>query len=52
LVKSKSEARRLIEQGGVKVDGRAIQDGSARLEFKREAVVQVGKRKFVRVTRE
>ncbi len=52
LVKSKSEARRLIGQGGVKVDGRAIEDGSARLEFKGEVVVQVGKRKFVRVTRE
>jgi tyrosyl-tRNA synthetase len=51
LVKSKSEARRLIEQGGLKVDGRTVEDVSARLEFKDEAVVQVGKRKFVRVTR-
>ena len=51
LVKSKSEARRLIEQGGLKLDGRTVEDVSARLEFKEEAVVQVGKRKFVRVTR-
>lgn len=51
LVKSKSEARRLIEQGGLKVDGRTVEDVSARLEFKEETVVQVGKRKFVRVTR-
>lgn len=51
LVKSKSEARRLIEQGGLKIDGRTIEGVSARLEFKGEAVVQVGKRKFVRVTR-
>jgi len=51
LVKSKSEARRLIEQGGLRVAGRTVEDVSARLEFKGEAVVQVGKRKFVRVTR-
>lgn len=51
LVKSKSEARRLIEQNGLKVDGRTVEDVNARLEFKDEAVVQVGKRKFVRVTR-
>jgi len=49
LVKSKSEARRLIEQKGVKVDGQAVEDVSARLSFTGEAVVQVGKRKFVKV---
>jgi tyrosyl-tRNA synthetase len=51
LVKSKSEARRLIEQNGVKVSGRTVEDVSARLDFAGEAVVQVGKRKFVRVVR-
>jgi tyrosyl-tRNA synthetase len=50
LVKSKSEARRLIEQKGVKVDGQAIDDINARLEFSGAAIIQVGKRKFVRVT--
>jgi tyrosyl-tRNA synthetase len=49
LAKSKSEARRLIEQKGVKVDGQVIEDINARLEFVDEAVIQVGKRKFVRV---
>jgi tyrosyl-tRNA synthetase len=52
LVKSKSEARRLIEQGGVKADGRTVEDVNARLSLSGEAVVQVGKRKFVRVIRE
>jgi tyrosyl-tRNA synthetase len=51
LAKSKSEARRLIEQKGVKVDGQAIEDINARLEFSEEAVIQVGKRKFVRAKR-
>ena len=51
LVKSKSEARRLIEQGGLKVDGRTMADVGARLGVKDEAVVQVGKRTFVKVVK-
>lgn len=52
LVSSKNEARRLIAQSGVRVDGRVVDDINARLIFLAEGVVQVGKRKFVRVTRE
>jgi tyrosyl-tRNA synthetase len=52
LVKSKSEARRLIQQNGVKLDGRVVGDVNTRLGSANEAIVQVGKRKFVRVTRE
>lgn len=51
LVKSKSEARRLIQQGGVKLGGRPVDDINARLSFGTEAVVQIGKRRFVRVSR-
>lgn len=51
LVKSRSEARRLMEQNGVKVDGKAVADLSARLTVEKEAVVQVGKRTFVRAVR-
>jgi tyrosyl-tRNA synthetase len=51
LVSSKSEARRLIEQGGLRLSGQPVEDVNARLAFKDEAVVQVGKRKFVRVVR-
>lgn len=51
LAASRSEARRLIEQGGVKVAGQTVTDVQARLEFEGEAVVQVGKRRFLRVTR-
>jgi tyrosyl-tRNA synthetase len=51
LVKSKSDARRLIQQSGIKLDGRTVNDINTRLGFSDEAVVQVGKRKFVRVTR-
>jgi tyrosyl-tRNA synthetase len=52
LVKSRGEARRLIEQNGVRVDGQPVSDVNARLIVIREVVVQVGKRVFVKaVTR-
>ena len=51
LAASKGEARRLIEQGGVKVAGQPVADIQAKLDFEQEAVVQVGKRKFVKVVR-
>jgi tyrosyl-tRNA synthetase len=50
LAASKSEARRLIQQNGVRLDGQTVTDLNARLEAA-EAVLQVGKRKFARVRR-
>lgn len=47
LAPSKSEARRHIRQGGVKVDGKVIRDESATLE--RAALLQRGKLHFVKV---
>ena len=49
LAKSKNDARRLIDQGGVKLDGDAISDGMKMIEVKTPIVLQVGKRKFVRL---
>ena len=46
---STSEAMRLIDQGGVRVDGVVIGDKAIKLEAG-TFVVQVGKRKFLRVT--
>ena len=51
LASSKSEARRLIEQGGVKLDGVAVKDIGQLVEAGRETVLQVGKRKYLRLTR-
>ncbi|RZI79193.1 MAG: tyrosine--tRNA ligase [Rubrivivax sp.] len=48
LVPSTSEALRLIEQGGVRVDGVAVSDKTLKLPAG-TFVVQVGKRKFARV---
>jgi tyrosyl-tRNA synthetase len=49
LAPSKSEARRLIEQGGVKVDGTAITDRGAEVTPYSGMVIQAGKRKFIKV---
>jgi tyrosyl-tRNA synthetase len=47
---STSEARRLIAQGGVKVDGRVVGDLDLPREALAGALVQAGKRRFVRFT--
>nr|WP_297354314.1 tyrosine--tRNA ligase [uncultured Caldimonas sp.] len=49
LAPSSSEAMRLIEQGGVRIDGAAISDKGLKVEAG-SFVVQVGKRKFARIT--
>jgi tyrosyl-tRNA synthetase len=51
LVKSRGEARRLIDQGGVRINGDAISDIEQVVTPapNGETVIQVGKRKFLRV---
>jgi tyrosyl-tRNA synthetase len=49
LVPSTSEALRLIDQGGVRLDGVVISDKGLKVQAG-TVVVQVGKRKFARVT--
>ncbi|HMT08665.1 MAG TPA: tyrosine--tRNA ligase [Pyrinomonadaceae bacterium] len=50
LAASKGEARRLIEQGGVKINGEKATAANAEIAIGGEAVLlQVGKRKFLRV---
>jgi tyrosyl-tRNA synthetase len=46
LAGSKSVARSLISQGGVRINGQTVEDINARLDLE-QAVIQVGKRKFV-----
>lgn len=50
LTASTSEALRMIGQGGVKVDGAKIEDKGACLLGRGPFVLQVGKRRFARVT--
>ncbi len=47
MAASKSEARRLFDQKGVRLDGETIERGD--LTFPHPGVLQVGKRKFLRV---
>lgn len=49
LVLSKSEGKRLIEQGGVAVDEEIIEDVNAPFAGIDGSVVRVGKRKFVKI---
>lgn len=49
LVASTSDAYRLIEQGGVRVDGEKIDDRSMTIRSGEEHVYQIGKRRFARV---
>jgi tyrosyl-tRNA synthetase len=52
MVSSKREARRLIQQGGVKLDGVAVGSADAVVEPGQGEVLQVGRRRFVQLTAE
>jgi tyrosyl-tRNA synthetase len=47
LVESRSQARRMIQQGAVKLDDQKLDDPHA--EFPGAGVLQVGKRRFIRI---
>ncbi|MEW6524797.1 MAG: tyrosine--tRNA ligase [Bacillota bacterium] len=49
LAPSHAEARRLVEQGGVRLDGQVITDASYQWPVRHGAVLQVGKRRFARI---
>ena len=51
MARSTSEARRLIQQGGVRMDGRRVVDIDERIELgsSASAVLRAGKRRFVRL---
>ncbi len=52
MSKSSSEARRLIKQGGVSIDGNKINDTEMDIEFSKEAVLKVGKKRFLKIVPE
>jgi tyrosyl-tRNA synthetase len=51
LASSKSEAKRLFEQGGVELDGERIVDSSASKLINDGSILRVGKRKIVKLLR-
>ena len=50
LAESSSEARRLVQQGGVYIGEDRIRDVDYTVELKREFILRVGKRRFVKVS--
>jgi len=50
LTPSTSEAQRMIDQGGVRLDGERVSDKNLKIAAGTTVVAQVGKRKFARVT--
>ncbi|MFZ5917544.1 MAG: tyrosine--tRNA ligase [Chloroflexota bacterium] len=49
LITSKSEGRRLVQQGAVKLDGTRVESIDQPITVTEECVLQVGKRRFVRL---
>ncbi len=51
LASSKSEAKRLIDQGAVKVNGEKLVNPDQSIDLNKETLIQVGKRKFLKVVK-
>jgi len=49
IASSKSEAKRLILQGGVKINGEVQKDWRKKIKIKKGLIVQLGKRKFIKI---
>jgi tyrosyl-tRNA synthetase len=49
LAPSRGEARRLVTQGGVSINGNKISDISSVIKMDQELVIKVGKRKFLKI---
>jgi tyrosyl-tRNA synthetase len=49
LAETGSQARRLIKQGSVSLDGERVQDENLELAIAKEIIIKVGKRKFLKI---
>jgi tyrosyl-tRNA synthetase len=49
LAKSNSEARRLVVQGGVRIDGRSVKDPQLEIPCRGAVLLEIGKRRIARV---
>ena len=49
MASSNSDARRLVQQGGVTIDGKKITDANVVLVLDREVILKVGKRRFLKI---
>ena len=51
FIQSRGEGKRLIQGGGVKIDGEKISDMNYAVNIEEEVVLQTGKRKYARLTK-
>jgi tyrosyl-tRNA synthetase len=49
LCASNGEAKRMIEQGSVKIDSKQLKDPRSMIQIKEEMVLQIGKRKWMKI---
>ncbi|MGC8964477.1 MAG: tyrosine--tRNA ligase [Brevinematia bacterium] len=49
LLPSKSEVRRMIQSGGLYINGERIRDINYELNFEKETIIKIGKRKFLKL---
>lgn len=49
LIKSRGEGKRLVEQGGVKIDDVVVESWDGEMGFKGGEILQAGKRKFLKI---
>jgi len=50
LTKSRSEARRLLAQGAIEIDGKAITEDLEITQIKKGSIIKVGKRRFAQIS--
>ncbi|WLD92391.1 tyrosine--tRNA ligase [Alkalihalobacillus sp. AL-G] len=51
LLNSKGEARRMIQNGGVKLNQEKVNDVQLQVHIEKDMIVQVGKRKFMKINK-
>ncbi len=49
MLHSKSEARRMIDNRGVRINGEKIEDPQLQISIVNDLIIQVGKRKFIKI---
>lgn len=49
LIESRGEAKRLIKQGGVKINQKVVDDSNATIHLEKDMIIQVGKRRFAKI---
>ncbi len=51
LAQSKSQAKRLVLEKAVKINGEAVSDWKKKIKLKNEIIISVGKRKFIKINK-